>query len=100
MNELEHPGVDTACPIGPPQANGVLPVLRHKGNGVYVLGELHPLQHGKPIYGELVTVHGDGEWRQLKPMLGGLTNGPTMVNSREYREGWTTIFGHQTYGQA
>ncbi len=101
MNEQEHPGVDTVCPMGPPRADGTLRVLHHTRNGTYSMAELRPLQDGKPLMGQLVKIEGSGVWRQMKPIITGAPkSGPAIANSREYCDGWTTIFGHQTYGQA
>jgi hypothetical protein len=92
------PGTDTVCPLGPPGEDGAIRVVRHTHDHGYEMGTLRPLEEGKPIHGELVQVEGDGLWRKVKPIL--RKSGPSMINSKEYREGWTTIFGHQTYGDA
>lgn len=100
MSEQECPGVDAVCPLGVMTPYGGELVIRHTRNHDYQMGELRPLIEGKPIYGELVQVEGKpGEWCSMTPILN-TKSGPALVNSKEYTDGWTNIFGHQTYGVA
>lgn len=100
--QSECPGVDKVCFLGVVMPDGSVPVIRHTRNHGNQIGELRPLEDGKPVNGALVEVEGSGkpgDWCQMKPLISS-QEGPAMVNSREYKDGWTSIFGHQDYGQA
>lgn len=76
--------------IGPPDDDGGNNVLRHYEDNSYGLGVIHPLQHGKQIYGEVIELKKrDGPGFKMKKI--GIS-GPVMVNSKDYRSGWDTIF--------
>lgn len=97
--EGECPGADTVFPLGVVLPDNSMPVVRHTHDHQYEMGSIRPLEDGKPIQGELVSLEGKpGEWCKVKPMIKTKTKGPAKVNSREYIEGWTNIFGHQDYG--
>lgn len=100
MSDQQCPGIDSVCPLGVVMPDGSVPVIRHTASHGYQMGELRPLKDGKPIHGAIVEVAvKSGQWCPMKPVISP-SNGPIMVNSAEYRDGWTNIFGHQTYGVA
>ena len=94
--------------LGPPTADGAgLHVIRARSDvGTHRIetGELRPLQEGRPIVGEIVTL----KPREANPQLCDVTDsfapsaphkaqlghkGPAKVATQAYREGWDEIFG-------
>lgn len=77
-----------------------LRVLRAR-EGRVELGEVRPLQHGKPVHGELVQLTPRTETPLLcdvspvldEPVPGAPRHGPVQVATRRYRDGWERIFG-------
>lgn len=86
--------------LGPPTADGVgVHVLRAREERLEV-GELRPIQEGKPLIGEIVTLAPrkdnprvcDVKDSYQPPALMG-HKGPAKVATEAYREGWDEIFG-------
>lgn len=91
-----------------------LRILRRRGEeGPIELGELHPLQEGKPVNGELLSL----KPRQELPFLFDVktelpdphaaarasaeaprpaADGPPQIATDEYRRGWEAIWGKAT----
>ncbi len=74
-----------------------LAVLRKKADAI-ALGEMRPVEEGKPIAGELVSLRP----REGAPLLFDVDvlhaadaprKGPAQVASASYRTGWQTVFG-------
>ena len=107
------PSASTAAPpsaasdvviLGPPTADGAgVHVIRAREERIET-GELRPLQEGRPIVGEIVTL----KPRDSNPRLCDVTEsytpssphkaqlahkGPAKVATQAYREGWDEIFG-------
>ncbi len=92
--------------LGPPTADGAgVHVIRAREERIEA-GELRPLQEGKPIAGEIVTL----KPRDANPRVCDVTEsyapagmqstslplghkGPAKVATDAYREGWDEIFG-------
>lgn len=78
-------------------ATGLL-VAREDGDTIEI-GELRPMEHGKPIHGEVVRteldfVRGVATMRSLVPAPSTpARSGPPKVTNDAYRGGWDAIFG-------
>lgn len=97
---------DVAIVVGR-TADQVLQVLRRRAEGHPVeMGTIRPLEEGKPIDGEVVTL----EPRKDVPLVYDVkteladprratTDGPPQVATEEYRRGWETIWGRSRGGK-
>jgi hypothetical protein len=87
--------------LGPPADGGGNHVLRHRPDCSWEAGIVKPLEDGKPINGELVYLRpreDGGPGYAVESIDAGLPvrpSGPSMVNSRAFRDGWDGIFGHR-----
>lgn len=105
MSNKDKPNEDgDLALVGPPDEEGVRPVLRRHSNDSWSGGRIIPLKEGKPILGELVTLtEREGGGFTMKPMLNNdepvkvetTKDGPAMVNSQVFRNGWDNIFGQK-----
>ena len=94
------PRSDVLGVLGLAEGGSGLRVLR-KRDDVLELGEIRPLEEGKPIQGEVVKLVKCAENERLfdvevlvpaaKPLTA--RSGPAQVATHAYREGWDSIFG-------
>lgn len=92
--------------IGPPTDDGKgVRVLRVKGETLET-GELRPLEDGKPVRSEIVTLAPrPGEpnlydvKESIRPTAAPARKGPPRVSGARYREGWDRIFGASPEGE-
>jgi hypothetical protein len=87
--------------LGPPTGDGGVCAVNHRPDHTITTGVLRSLEDGRPLDGDVV---------RLTPREGGIgynkevlysRSGPAMVNSREYLDGWESVFGKKTAtGQA
>jgi hypothetical protein len=95
---------DLALVFGPSLDGGGLKVLRRRaGSGAVEAGTLRPLEEGRAITGEVVTLEPrpeapflfdcetDEELSPVRPQH--LLAGPPQVATDEYRRGWDAIWG-------
>ena len=102
----EAPAQDVVL-LGPKTADGAgVHVLRAREEKIEV-GELRPLEEGRPIVGEIVTLAPRKDNPRLcdvtdsyrapaltsTPALAAAQKGPAKVATEAYREGWDEIFG-------
>jgi len=108
--EVERSGNDVVLIHGKTADGKGLAVLRHRDNRLEH-GLVMPVEHGKPIIGEVVTLQPRREFPLLcdvkvqyspavaKPVEGQgrrLTKGPGQVATDVYRSNWDRIFQPQT----
>ena len=79
--------------------DGALKVIRKKSENLY-LGEMRPVEHGKPVNGDIVRL----KPREEQPMVcdvveeisvGPRSKGPARVANERYRKGWNSIWGKE-----
>jgi len=78
-----------------PEVDGMIPVVRHTGDHQTQTGIARRLKEGQPLNGSrLIQVQRrpDGlyDFKELSPH-----EGPVMVNSKAFRDGWEGIFGQR-----
>jgi hypothetical protein len=97
--------------VGPDLGEGFRPYVRHKSDCSMETGWVKPHPDGKPIGDAdgLIQLEGreDGDvfnvrtlYERVRGDVAGDKNGPAMVSSPAYRDGWDRIFGNKTVGQA
>jgi hypothetical protein len=100
--------------VGPDLGDGFRPYIRHKSDCSMETGWVKPHPDGKPIGDAdgLIQLEGreGGDVFNVKTLyerprhagdVAGDKNGPAMVSSPAYRDGWDRIFGNKaTVGQA
>jgi hypothetical protein len=93
----KRPAEDVVLVHGRTEDGKGLGVLRKRGDTL-AAGEMRPMEEGKPINGEVVSLRPRGE----SPLLfdvdvvhapEGARTGPAQVSTDSYREGWQSIFG-------
>jgi hypothetical protein len=88
--------------LGPPTADGAgVHVLRARDERIEA-GELRPVQEGKPLVGELVSLRPRADapricdvtesWNPKGETAPGAHKGPAQVATSAYRNGWEQIF--------
>jgi hypothetical protein len=95
------PSEDVALVYGKSEDGAGVRILRKREDRVE-LGEIRPLEHGKPIGGEVVQLHQRGdsplfdiEVQVPAPAAAALartTSGPAQVATDQYRENWEAIW--------
>lgn len=99
----DTPGTDVVLVHGRTDDQAGLRVLRAR-EGRVELGEVRPLQHGKPIHGELVQLTPRADSPLLcdvspvldQPQPSSSRHGPAQIATRSYRDSWERIFGGAT----
>ncbi len=83
--------------LGVPNPDGSLPVIRHEDDHSWSYGTIYPLKDGQPLSdnGEMVSLtHTDHGFKMETVYSGEKTHsGPSMVNSKQYVDNWSRIFG-------
>jgi hypothetical protein len=97
----ETPSEDVALVYGKSDDGAGVRILRKRDDRVE-LGEIRPLEHGKPLGGEVVQLRQRGdsplfdvEVQVPAPPAAALartTSGPAQVATDQYRENWDTIW--------
>lgn len=109
-NEHGHDG----CPFGGrdvviagPTTQSGQACVRHKSDHTVELGEMRPVAEGRPLFGELVRISGDGPAYDVESVYDTASGeseasgkGPAKVTTEAYRRGWDAIFGKRPAGQA
>jgi hypothetical protein len=100
--EAPPPKQDIVFVHSPTESGDGLRIVRKRDDGIE-LGELRPVQEGKPIHGELVKLSPRKEHDRLfdvevlvpRPAAQGAKAhaGPAMVANEAYRDNWESIFG-------
>ena len=89
--------------MGPPDAKGFQPFIRHDSNHEITAGFAKRVENGEPLMPGAVFVEASPEPGTFN-VIGSYQpegSGPPRVSSNEYREGWDRIFGgQQPVGQA
>ena len=112
MTTAESSNRDVVLIHGPSPDGKGLAVLRHRENRVEQ-ALVMPIEHGKPIHGEIVTLKPRREFpllcdvtveyspadasKALPSENRGLTKGPRQVATDEYRTNWDRIFQSRTH---
>ncbi|KKL73256.1 hypothetical protein LCGC14_2076740 [marine sediment metagenome] len=82
--------------IGPCNGDGSHVAIRYRNGEPLDSGSLRRLKHGRPISGEPVRLHPheEGPGNDVEYLLtdGPELDGPAMVNSQAFRNGWDEIF--------
>lgn len=92
--EDKKTGEDVAF-LGPPAEGGGVHVVRHRPDHTWEAGVLRDVEDGRPLHGELVRLtQRDGPGYSVET-LHGRGEGPAMVNSQAYKDGWENIFGQK-----
>jgi len=87
-------GEDYVIP-GPPLPDGGRLAIRHRGDHVLQVGEMHNLENGEPL-DDSVSILEPKEgtpFYKVGPTIGELRKGPSKVNSKAYKDGYDRIFG-------
>jgi hypothetical protein len=95
-------GQDIVTP-GPPLPNGGRLCIHHSADHTLSLGEMHPLEHGKPIPEDANLIRNDNGVLRVGPSIREMKaagNGPAQVATQEYRDSWERTFGKPHVGQA
>jgi hypothetical protein len=102
--EAPPPKQDVVFVHGPTESGDGLRIIRKRDEGIE-LGELRPVQEGKPIHGEVVKLSPRKEHDRLfdvevlvpraETQAGAPRGhaGPALVANEAYRENWEAIFG-------
>lgn len=114
-SEKPPPGKDLMLIAGPEGPGGWVPCVRHRPDHTVTVGAVKPMRDGDPmISGELIAIkEGEGPVHEVETLWAGPNeaaaaegisssgNGPVMVNSKAYGDGWDRIFGSaQEVGKA
>jgi len=105
MTKKEH-CCDDHVHLGPVVGDGVA-YVRCRPDGTTDAGVLRPAKEGESLYDGAMSLEHCGpgsvynvvdEFKRAEPSEG--CSGPPRVTTDAYRDGWDSLFGNQTVGQA
>lgn len=86
--------------MGPETQSGGNLFIRHKNDHSIVVGEIHPVEDGKYVHGEIINLSGEGPVFDVETVYDAKNEKPSKVNTKAFQEGWDAIFGNKLIGQA